>query len=508
MKKLKIIITILLCLVFVLPLVVSCGKDDSKTNNNNPTAAGDNLDAAEPAEEKDPDMPNLPASDMGGKIFTFLCMGTDGDPWIGDIVREELLGDPINDAAYNRQMKIEQTYNVKLKQVDGGDYDQVVNSYRTSILAADGSYDAAITRCANFISLLTGNYLIDFKELSNIDIDKPYWNKNFYETMSIMGRHYAADGDLSTKRLECAWIMAFNKDIIRENGFESPYDLVKSGQWTYDKMHEMARSAAKDLNGDGKMILEDDMWGLNYTGDTIMGIINGCGVKIAELNSEGIPELTIGSAVNVEKMLRIYTDMRDHTYSIDTLFSEKGGVTGLGDVDIFADKRCLFLACATHNISYNENTNNKQSLRTMDVTFGIIPYPKWDVAQSDYLPHTAGHYHPILTVPQTNSDLDNTGIILEALAYEGMKNISPIFYENLLKTRTTRDEESAEMIDFIFGNLSYDVGNMFNFGEILGTFGYNMSTSLKSNIVSTIEKNEGKWQKAIDNMIAEIEKNS
>jgi len=94
------------------------------------------------------------------------------------------------------------------------------------------------------------------------------------------------------------------------------------------------------------------------------------------------------------------------------------------------------------------------------------------------------------------------------MAYEGMKNISPVYYENLLKTRTTRDEESAEMIDFIFGNLSYDIGNMFNFGGILGEFGYNMSTNRRANIVSTVEKNRGKWQRAIDAMIAEIEKNS
>jgi len=46
---------------------------------------------------------------------------------------------------------------------------------------------------------------------------------------------------------------------------------------------------------------------------------------------------------------------------------------------------------------------------------------------------------------------------------------------------------------------------MYNFGGIVGTFGYDMSTSLRANIVSTIEKNIGKWQKAIDAIIDSIE---
>jgi len=297
--------------------------------------------------------------------------------------------------------------------------------------------------------------------------------------------------------------MAFNKDIIRENSFESPYDLVKEGLWTYDKMHEMAKSAAKDLNGDGVMSMADDLWGLNYTGDTIMGIINSSGVRIAVLNGEGVPELTIGTEANLEKMYRIYSEMRDNSYSVDTLFSPlAGGVGTYGDADIFAENRCLFLACASHNISGDDRRN----LREMEVNFGIIPYPKWDIAAPDYTPFTAGNYHPVLSVPQTNYDLENTGIILEAMAYEGMKHMKPAFYDSLLKTKTIRDEESAEMIDFIFGNLQYDVGVMFNFGDILGQFGYQMSTSRRANIVSVIDKESGKWEKAIEKLIEEIEK--
>lgn len=504
MKKWKVIIAVLLCFAFIMPLFTACGKEDAKKEDNTPTT-GDNSSGGgseTPAEEKDPDAPDLPKTDMGGKIFTVLTAGWGGDSNLAkDVVGEEMTGDPIEDAAYNRRVKLEQLYNCKIKQVNAPENAEAINKYQTSILAADGSYDFAITNCTNFSSLLTGSYLIDFGELTYIDMDKPYWDKNFYDSMAILGRHYGASGDISKRRLECVWIMAFNKSIIASNNFESPYDLVKNNQWTFDKMLEMAKKVATDLNGDGKMT-EDDLYGLNYTGDTIMGLINCSGVKIAELNDQGIPELTIGTEVNLEKLMRIYEETRNDEFSIDTLFR-----FWLNDTFIFSENRSLFLACATHNIGAAEG---ETSLRNMNVEFGIIPYPKWDLTTNDYTPYTAGNYHPVLSVPKTNLDLDNTGIILEAISYEGMKTIKPAFYESLLKTKTIRDDESAEMIDYIFGNLHYDIGNMYNFGEIVGTFGYGMSATdnRKVKIVSTIDRNVNKWQKAIDTIVTEIEKDS
>ena len=501
MKKLKIFIAVLLCLIFVLPLFVSCGKEDSKTDDKSTTAEENSADATE--EEKDPNAPELPAIDMGGKIFTFLVSswGETGN-LTPDLAPAEVTSesDPIDDAAYGRKIKLEQMYNCKMRMVEGGSAAESVNAYRTSILAGDGAYDMAVTTCTNFTSLLTGSYLIDFSELDYIDMDKPYWDKNFYDSMAILGRHFGASGDISKRRLECVWIMAFNKKMIADNSFESPYDLVKSGQWTFDKMLEMAKQVARDLDGDGKMT-ETDLYGLNYTGDTIMGIINCSGVKIAELNSDGVPELTIGNDTYLPKLIRIYEETRDDTFSMDTLFR-----FWLNDTFIFSENRSLFLACATHNISAVEG---ETSLRNMDVNFGIIPYPKWDLATENYTPYTAGNYHPVMSIPKTNIDLDSTGIILEALAYEGMKTVNPAFYESLLKTKTIRDDESADMIDYIFGNLHYDIGNMYNFGEIVGTFGYGMSATdnRRTNIVSTIDRNSGKWGRAIDAVVKAIEEN-
>ena len=511
MKKFKIVIIVLLCLAFAMTFAACAKNEEKKPDEGATTAAADGDKGAETTEAvKDPDAPDIPPLDMSGRTFTFLTSNWGNDANLSaDVGAEEDSDDPIYDAAYKRRIKIEETYNVKIRQFVVADPKEATATYQKTIQAGDKSYDVGITTCSSFASLLTGNFLVDWKNLTYADMDKPYWNKNFYDSMSIMGRHFAADGDISKRRLECTWIMCFNKQMIADNVFDSPYDLVKNGKWTYEKMHEMAKKVARDVNGDGKMRRQDDdIWGINYTGDTIMGIINCCGVKIAEVNKEGIPEFTINSEVNINKLFRIYTDMRDNTYSIDTLFAPGADVGAFADAELFGQNKCLFLACASHNISQmREGDTTDYGLRAMEGDFGIIPYPKWDEAQDKYMPHTAGNYHPVMHIPQTNEDLDATGIILEAMSYEGMKTIKPAFYESLLKTKTARDSESAEMLDFIFGNLSYDIGNMYNFGEITGVFGYQMSTNPKANIVSTVEKNIGKWQKAIDDIVAGIENN-
>jgi hypothetical protein len=290
--------------------------------------------------------------------------------------------------------------------------------------------------------------------------------------------------------------MAFNKQMIQNLGMDSPFDLVKNGQWTFDKMMQMSREAARDVNASGQMTLAEDIWGLNYSGDVVPGMIGSLGARMAEKDSDGIPRLTVASEVTMTRLLHLFDNLRDHTHSIDTLYALGGGRTGFADVEVFGDGRALLLATSTHAIAGHEGHN----LRALDIDFGIIPYPKWDEA-SAHTPTVWAGFHTVFTIPQTNHDLVNTSIILEAMAYEGYKNITPEYYENLLKTKTARDDESEEMIDFIFGNLVYDIGFMFNFGGLVSHFSMTMSERMSNTVASVSERNAPVWQRNIDSLV-------
>jgi len=264
----------------------------------------------------------------------------------------------------------------------------------------------------------------------------------------------------------------------------------------------MGRAVARDLNGDGLMTLEDDLWGINYTGYSLVGIINSSGVRFGRTDDRGYPEITIGIEPNPDRLLKIYETMMDNSYSIDTYYIDAGWGS-LPDVQIFGENRCLFLATSTNHIAGQGGFN----LRALDTDFGIIPYPKWNDGAPHHIPFTEGVSHPMLSIPITNRDLESTSIILEAMAYEGHNNIIPEFYESLLMQKTVRDNESAEMINFIFNNIQYDVGNMFNFGDMLSFFRWEMATNLNMNIVSQVERRMPVWEREMNGIVETVENN-
>ena len=69
-----------------------------------------------------------------------------------------------------------------------------------------------------------------------------------------------------------------------------------------------------------------------------------------------------------------------------------------------------------------------------------------------------------ICVPLIQNDVERTGVIAEALAYYGKKNVLPAYYDLNLVGQSSRDEPSEEMLDIIFDNLVYDIGYIYQIG--------------------------------------------
>jgi len=151
-------------------------------------------------------------------------------------------------------------------------------------------------------------------------------------------------------------------------------------------------------------------------------------------------EFNMNTEKNVEKLIRIATMV----YNNEGFLNKKATGTNSGGLEVFKSGRALF---------YNEVVSVVGSLRDMEDDFGIIPGPKYDEAQTEY--YSLGGNPYFMLVPVCAPDLDKTGLMMEALAYESVGIIDVAFYDTYLSTKTTRDEESSAMLDIIFGNLTY-----------------------------------------------------
>ena len=66
---------------------------------------------------------------------------------------------------------------------------------------------------------------------------------------SIANKNYFLVSYANINTLNATGVVFFNTELIDDLKLESPYDLVRNNEWTYDKMFEMSKLAYKD-NGD------------------------------------------------------------------------------------------------------------------------------------------------------------------------------------------------------------------------------------------------------------------
>jgi hypothetical protein len=139
------------------------------------------------------------------------------------------------------------------------------------------------------------------------------------------------------------------------------------------------------------------------------------------------------------------------------------------------------------------------NLRNMDTDFGIIPYPKFDEAQEKYGHYVDGHA-TLMAVPITVSNPEKDGVIIEALSYDSYKNLLPIYYDTIITTKFTRDEESAAMLDIIYNSRVFDFAYVYDNWNLAFAFS-NMLDAKNANFASFYEKKENAETKQLEKVI-------
>ena len=159
--------------------------------------------------------------------------------------------------------------------------------------------------------------------------------------------------------------------------------------------------------------------------------------------------------------------------------------------EMFANNQGLF---------YGEIVTHIINLRYMETNFGILPTPKYDESQDKYCTHIASN-GTALTMPNILPDEERTGNIIEALGYYGQKYLTPAFNEVALVSKYSRDDESAEMLDIIWGSVRYDIGYLFNIGGMSDITTSLISQNKPENLQATYEKSFAKAEKDIESLI-------
>ncbi|GHV11109.1 hypothetical protein FACS1894219_01720 [Clostridia bacterium] len=479
----------LLALTLILASAAGCAAENN-TGNTTDTAAADATSENQTKSEDTRILSDAPVNDYGGVDFRIISKesNTSNHHWDArDIDTDAETGDVINDAVYRRNLTIEERYNINIVKTESADPEGLA---KKAVLAESDEYDIMFANQNGAVGLAQSGYLFDLNKIPYIDLVKPWYDQNSNAQLSVNGKLYTTFCDFTILDKDATWVYLFNKQLLQDLSLEDPYKLVRDGEWTIDKLTEMCVGASKDLDGDGVLTWRDQYGWEGETWNMYAGIVAADVVMIPK-NSDDLPVYAgLG-----ERGLTAFTKLLN-------LFGNKNlclrveditGVTGDLWVEVmdksFMEGRVLF---------NNAGMNRVSLFRGMDIDFGVLPSPKLDSSQEYYCNTVTGA--PSLAVLGTVRDLDKIGMITDALCAESKYTLIPAYYNVQLKTKLSRDNDSAEMFDIIFASRRFDLALTYGWGELSAIFA-NAMKSNNSGIISVLEKREVKIQAAIDKTI-------
>ena len=130
--------------------------------------------------------------------------------------------------------------------------------------------------------------------------------------------------------------------------------------------------------------------------------------------------------------------------------------------------------------------------KKMEDDFGIVPIPKYDEVQENYYSVFDTAYGTAYAIPTTQEDPDPAGRSLEVMGFYSQDTIYPAVIEKNILVKGIRDEESGKMLDIIFQNKFYELGQWgsFVYEQIMGMAldGSNKFASKIASITKATEK--------------------
>jgi ABC-type glycerol-3-phosphate transport system substrate-binding protein len=484
-------IGIFAAMLLTLLSTASCTQNENVANNGAESNSENNngeQNVSEEAQTEDPFDPKLPDADFGEYKFRILNIEQESMWWaiVDADVDADQTGEVVNDAIYTRNRNIEAKYNFILEetQVASGALDTTL---KNSIAAGNDDYDLYIPSLGSAASHALNGYLTDLYTVPNLNFDNPWWNNSVRKYFSLNNRLFYTTSDFLLTDDDNVEILMYNKEIAALLGIDSTeqlYQTVLEGKWTWDKFTELAKAAPADLNGNGKVDGDEDRFGAIVCGWLYNAILGGFGETIISKDDNDLPQLSCTD----ERFLNAYTKMVEFMAQRDIVAREFTD-TKANTEYVFVDDKALFcaqvLACV-------------RLYRDMGSDFGILPMPKFDEVQENYLTPCA--FATCVAIPITNTDFERTGLILEALTAESARYVVPAYYEVALDMKYLRDEGSVGMLDIILENRIYDLSELYGWG---GFFSAVNAAAQKGdiNFASLLEKNQAKVETAMQQTI-------
>ena len=453
---------LVLAVLMLLSIMTACAESGDETPDTVETTTpapgadvpGDSTEttpATQETTEATPD--NLPTDlNFKNEQIDFLAWKQGVQEYYAD----EQNGDAVNDAIYYRNITVEERLGVKLafNEIKGNSsaFQEYCQTVMTTVNAGDASYDAlaCYLRSAGVLTLQHG--LEDLLSVEHVDFTQPWWPSSLTELNTVNDKLYFMSGDIATSLLYQMMFMIYNTKLGADLAQEDPQALALEGKWTQDKLIEMAAGAYADLDTSGSKT-EADQYGLfSYQHPNLDIFYMGAGLNYIDPTDSG--ELKLSDDILSEKSYGIIDKLNALFYSSNDGFFTKS----VSDGAIIEAGVSLF-----YNITGQLLT---QRFYNSEMSYSILPAPKYDEAQASYLTPVA-FTHSMYCIPVSAAKADMSGAVLECMASEGYRQVTPALFESSFKYKYSKGENDAKIFELIRSGVVFDIGRPF-FDELGG----------------------------------------
>ncbi len=428
------------------------GNNPSESNNTSDSGLNESQNTTDTGDEFVADVPKV---DMDGRAFTFLSANwASNDYQAHEIFADGYTSDFINDAMYDRILYMESTYNCEVAVVTAFDASTGHTMIEESVMAdAKNVYDFYLDKLNRYAELARQGYLLDLADLPYCDFEQPWWDTNSYRDLSLYGYHFAVCSDITLVDKDYTGMLAFNTQLYSDNlpNDELPYELVRSGDWTFDALYRLAKSTSSDN-------VNNERYGLAIFRDTLLTFMVGGGYTIGSKDENDAPYVTLNDEAAMNWSLYLMEKFNDETVvcNIHALSEGDGGSGTLAAM--FEENKTVFTYVRGNEVEFFR--------QTMDADFGILPTPKRTEEQKEYYTDVNAWGGVCLVMPiNSGDDLTYASIFLEDFACQGRKTVLPQYFNVLLDYRYARDDDSKEMLDIVYRNRRYDIGAIGNWNN-------------------------------------------
>ena len=437
-------------------------RSDSALSTTAGTAEADTTETAAETEALDPLEARALVSDELGEYdfggYNFRCVVDQGGSGLEVgrgrlLVIEEATGDVIDDAVYARNRDISERFNCTVSIVKEDNNANCTSFMRNSVSAGEDAFDLGSMHVIQLGSCAASGTFTNWCDVENVDFEKPWWAESNREVLTINNVCFLAIGAFGLSAMTQTYCIYYNKVMAANYGVEDVYPIVRAGDWTLDRIIGITKDIYTDVNGDGKKD-DGDIYGyisncqsnINaylWSFDNPIFVKDGDSLKFV-FNSEKLPSI-------VERLCDTFNNYQG-IYTNPNYVGTNNSVHYLGR-DLFKRSQAVF---SNGLLSYS-----LLNFRELQDEYGIIPYPKWDDAQENYITMSDGN-HMGLCMPVTIQDFKRSGTIIEGLCAESWKYVYPAYYDVALKVKLVRDEESVEMLDMVVNSCVYDFGYLYD----------------------------------------------